>query len=98
MPHKFKVGDRVRYNFPDDPDSCFNGKIGVVTSIDPVVPADGIEWRSDQMIHAPWRVSRDWACDAEDLTYLGPAPRWSTNKLGDFPKKRGGARGKVQSR
>ena len=95
MPRQLKVGDRVRYNFPDRP-AEFDGQTGVITSIDKGVQ-DGVEWRSDQIIRAPWRDSRDWACDEEDLTYLGPAARWSTNKLGDFPKKRGGRRGKIRS-
>jgi len=97
--YKFRIGDHVRYVCMDPSDTAheFRGVTGVIRAH----LSDGRnDFYTDWPISVPWRryPARDWEAGDAELEYIGPAPRWSTNKLGDFPKKRGGRRGDIRSR
>lgn len=84
--NKFRVGDRVKFKYDRAFDDCaFEGKKGVVTGYDPV--NGQVRWEADDVIKALWRTSRRWNSPEEDLILDGPREKYTTNVLGDFPKK-----------
>jgi hypothetical protein len=83
--NKFRVGDRVKFKSYDGYNDCaFEGKKGVVTEYD---PNGQVRWEADDVIKALWRTSSRWNSPEEDLILDGPREKYTTNVLGDFPKK-----------
>lgn len=84
--NKFRVGDRVKFKSYDGcDDRVFEGKKGVVTEYDPV--NGHVSWEADDVIKTGWRTSSRWTSPEEDLILDGPREKYTTNELGDFPKK-----------
>jgi hypothetical protein len=87
---KFKVGDICSFT-PKDGSTrkCFLGKRCKVTRIDDIAAHDYQIELLDMVVDGDEKISVGWKCTVqeEQLEFSGPRPKYTTNELGDFPKK-----------